>query len=46
MTYTVYSKWKSGKGYQVERSFEVETYAKDMAKNLRRIGKLVKIKTR
>ena len=44
MTYTVYSKWKSSKGYQLERSFEVKIYANQLAKNLRKIGKQVKIK--
>ena len=43
MIYTVKSKWKSQKNYQLERSYTLKCYADDLAKALRKIGKQVKV---
>lgn len=44
MTYKVFSKWKTGKDYQVERSFEIKSYAIELSENLKKQGKMTKIK--
>lgn len=44
--WTVFSKHKSAKDWQVERSYTLKSYADEVAKSIRDSGKMAKIKRR
>jgi len=41
--YTVMSKSKTGKNWLVERSYTLKSYADDVAKSIRKSGRLAKV---